>query len=469
MQRFLSSKIMVIGVLMMLFLIGFSFIGTMIDERQRSYQQVITDIERDNVKPQTVMMPFIVVPMNSSYVCTDDQKKTCYSHQQIVITPEKAIWNNSVSVDDQAFKRGIYHAMSYQNKINIEGDFVLPDVLLKPTANQTIDWQNAKMRVYLSDLRGLKSQPSLTIGSQILRFEFAKEEGVNPLNLAYTQVSLLSLQQTPRIKFSLTIDMIGTSSFQALPLGNDLTMKMTANWPHPSFYGESLPSKQITSKGFVANWQNTFITNRNSQLLSACMDANTNVCNQLQKTFQRQPHAIYAEEVTTQTVGSFGVSFIQAVDAYLMTERTVKYALLFLVITFGTFFLFEILKSLAIHPMQYALVGAALAVFYLLLLSFSEHIAFMTAYIIASVACVLLITFYVSYVLQSVARSLIFGGVLTVMYATLSVILQSEDFTLILGSVLVFALIAVMMFLTRHVDWYRLGEKQVQQTVELEK
>jgi inner membrane protein len=174
-------------------------------------------------------------------------------------------------------------------------------------------------------------------------------------------------------------------------------------------------------------------------------------------------HAAYGEPVAvannTANAGSFGVSFIQAVDVYLMTDRAIKYALLFLVITFGAFFLFEILKDLRIHPMQYALVGAALAVFYGLLLSFSEHVSFATAYGASSVACISLITFYVSYVLKSVGRSLLLSMVLTAMYGTLFVILQSEDFTMMLGSVLVFILIAVMMFLTRHVDWYELGQK----------
>jgi len=463
MQRFLSSKILMIGILVILFLVGLGFIRVMIYERQNSYQQVMRDIARDNVQAQTVLMPFIVVPMTSSYICADDKNKTCYNRQQIVINPEQATWQNKVHVDEQRFKRGIYKAMSYQNKMSITGRFVLSDALLNPTQQQSIDWQNAKMRFYVSDLRGLKSQPVLTIAQKKWVFEFSKEEGVNPLNMAYVQTSLSNLGQMPRFDFNFEVDIAGMSSFQAIPLGNDLAVSMHADWPHPRFFGESLPIKQLNAQDFKADWQNTFLSNRNQQLLSSCMDANTDACSQLQRAFQRQNDVSerYPQPTSEyQAVGAFGVNFIQAVDVYLMTERSIKYALLFLVITFGTFFLFEVLKGLAIHPMQYALVGAALAVFYLLLLSFSEHIAFSYAYLIASSACVLLISFYVSYVLKSVGRSVVFGVVLSAMYGTLCVILQSEDFTLILGSVLVFILIAVMMFLTRHVDWYSLGTEK---------
>lgn len=464
MQRILGSKILMIGVLVLLFLIGLGFIGSMINERQRSYQQVLGDIRRDNVNQQTALTPFIVVPMTTSHICADDAKKTCYYRQQVVISPEKANWKNAMTVDNQRFRRGIYNAISYQNDIQISGSFRVNPELLTPANNQWVDWERAQMRFYLSDLRGLKGQPVLVIGQKKIVFSFPKDEGVNPLKLAYTSANLGGLVQTPAFDFSLNVTVAGTGSFQGLALGNDLSMTMTANWPHPSFYGESLPGKQITGKGFNADWQNTYIANRNTQLLSGCMDNNAASCTELLNAFKRQPLLAgeYGPEGTGDSgAGGYGVNFIQAVDVYLMTERAIKYAALLLVITFGAFFLFEILKDLAIHPMQYSLVGAALAVFYMLLLSFSEHLGFATAYAISSVACISLITFYVSYVLKGVGRSLFFGGVLTTMYGAMFVILQSEDTTLIMGSVLVFFLIAIMMFLTRHVDWYKLGASPV--------
>lgn len=466
MQRVLSSKIMMIALLIILFLIAFSVMRGTVYERQANAQQVIKDIARDNVRPQTLLTPFIVVPVTTTTDCAtaSNKIKTCSKRQQVVITPEQLDWKNEVDVSDQSFKRGIYRAISYDNNVMMTGRFILNDKLLKPAPNQQVDWPNAKMRIYLSDSRGLKNSPVLTVNQQKFTFDFPEDEENNPLTIPYTQIGLTDLAKSPRFSFSINMEMTGTGSLQFLPLGKELSIAMSANWPHPSFFGESLPIKNMTSKDFSAHWENTYLANRNSQLLTDCMGSYAESCSALQQAFYRQASSGtggYSETSANNAVlvGSFGVNFIQAVDVYVMTDRSIKYAALFLVITFGAFFLFEILKDLRIHPMQYALVGAALAVFYLLLLSFSEHINFIWAYGLSSAACISLLTFYISYVLKSVARSLFFSVILTAMYGTMFIILRSEDTTLVLGAVLVFVLIAVMMFLTRHVDWYELGQK----------
>ena len=158
-----------------------------------------------------------------------------------------------------------------------------------------------------------------------------------------------------------------------------------------------------------------------------------------------------------QTQHHMGVRFIQPVDEYQQAERAMKYAILFVLLTFTGFFLFEMLKKLPIHPMQYALVGAALAMFYLLLIALSEHTEFALAYVVASSACVVLIGFYLSFVLQHWRRGAAFGAMLSVLYATLYVLLQSEDNALLLGAVLLFWALAAVMVLTRRLDWYRVA------------
>lgn len=462
MQKFLSSKILMILLLMVLFLIAFSFIRGIIYERKTNHQQVVNAIARDHVQAQTLLMPFIVVPMTSTQACDNDNKKVCAYRQRMIILSKTGAWQNKMLVDNQSFKRGIYRAISYQNKLQITGRFELPTELLNPQVNQRVDWNEASLRFYMSDMRGLKNQPIFNYQQQALSLDFPKQEGVNPLTMPYTQLLLKDLLTTPQFNFSLEVEMAGTSSLQILPLGQDVAVTVQANWPDASFFGESLPHKQLNNKDFKADWQNTFLSNRNGQILASCFLAEPEACSQLQKVFFRHQYLnnAYAGEasVSQQAVGGFGVSFIQAVDVYLMTERAVKYALLFLVITFGSFFLFEILKGMAVHPVQYSLVGAALAVFYLLLLSFSEHIAFSYAYLIASIACIVLISVYVSFVLNSLKHATLFFTILTLMYSTLFVILQSEDTTLVLGAILLFVLLATMMFLTRHVDWYHLKQ-----------
>ena len=155
------------------------------------------------------------------------------------------------------------------------------------------------------------------------------------------------------------------------------------------------------------------------------------------------------------------MSFIDPVDQYLKSERAIKYALLFIVLTFAGFFLFEVLKSLAVHPVQYALVGVALAFFYLLLLSLSEHIGFALAYLLSASACVLLIGFYVGHVLRSAVHGLSFSAGLAALYGLLYGLLSAEDYALLMGSLLLFGLLGVFMVLTRRLDWYGMGRGKV--------
>jgi inner membrane protein len=159
------------------------------------------------------------------------------------------------------------------------------------------------------------------------------------------------------------------------------------------------------------------------------------------------------------------VSLLTPIDPYKLSDRATKYGILFVVLTFGGFFLFEMMKQLPIHPVQYLLVGFGLAIFFLLLVSFSEHTAFALAYLISSAACIGLLTFYLSYVLRSVTRGLGFGGMLTALYAAVYGLLISEDNALILGSLMLFAVLAAVMVVTRKVDWYKGGAEMMKGTV----
>ena len=156
---------------------------------------------------------------------------------------------------------------------------------------------------------------------------------------------------------------------------------------------------------------------------------------------------------------ALGVRFVQPVDVYQQSERAVKYGILFVFLTFVAFFLFEVLLRMAVHPIQYVLCGAALALFFLLLVSLSEHLPFAAAYLVSSAACVGLIAFYVGHVLRSARLGLLFGGLVGVLYGFLYVILRSEDYALLLGALLLFVALAIVMIVTRRVDWYRLSEE----------
>ena len=146
-------------------------------------------------------------------------------------------------------------------------------------------------------------------------------------------------------------------------------------------------------------------------------------------------------------------------NIYTQADRASKYGLLFVLLTFVGFFMFELIKQLPIHPIQYGLVGLAIAIFFLLLVSLSEHVEFALAYLVSSVACIGLLGVYLSAVLRSARRGAGFAAMLGLLYATLYGLLVSEDNALVLGAGLLFVILATIMLVTRKVDWYQLGAR----------
>ena len=251
----------------------------------------------------------------------------------------------------------------------------------------------------------------------------------------HADIGLLDSREARRYEAVVGLDVAGTSSLSVAPVGKNTVVQLRASWPHPNFGGRFLPqTKQIDDNGFSARWEVSHLASKNGALLKQGLGER-------------------------QTLEAFDVAFIEPVNIYQQAERAVKYGILFVVLTFAAFFLFETLKNLRIHPLQYALVGLALAVFFLLLVSLSEHIAFLHAYVAAGTACVLLIGYYVAHILGSWQRGLAFGAKLTLLYAVLYGLLLSEDNALMLGSVLLFAALAAFMVITRNIDWYQLGRK----------
>ena len=293
------------------------------------------------------------------------------------------------------------------------------------------------LAVGISDIRGIENALKLELDGQRLDFVPGTEvawlgEGVR------VTLPTLDTSKTTELAFAFDLQLQGTGSLRVLPVGKTSSVSLGANWPHPSFIGNFLPAKrEINDQGFKADWQTSFFSTNLQEAMHRCVMGDCEAFNSR----------------------SFGVSFIDPVDQYLKSDRAIKYALLFIVLTFAGFFLFEVLKSLAVHPVQYALVGVALAFFYLLLLSLSEHIGFALAYLLSASACVLLIGFYVCHVLRSVRHGLSFSAGLAALYGLLYGLLSAEDYALLMGSLLLFGLLGVFMVLTRKLDWYGIGQK----------
>jgi inner membrane protein len=252
----------------------------------------------------------------------------------------------------------------------------------------------------------------------------------------HVTVGVLSQRNNP-VEFGFELSVNGMESLQFAPVGKNTQVDIQADWPDPSFYGRYLPaSRDINNDGFKASWNVSSFSSNTGQYINTCESGE---CSKLMHS-------------------GFGVKLFNSIDIYQQSERSVKYALLFIALTFASFFLYEVTKSLRLHPMHYLLVGLSLSVFYLLLISLSEHVSFLYAYIMATLASVSLIGFYIGSVLASNRHGGLIATALLVLYGMLYAILSSEDNSLLMGSLLIFAVLSLVMVVTRRVDWYALTD-----------
>lgn len=506
MQKSLIYKFITIAGLCGLFLFGLMFISGLVNERQAYYRTVMDDIKKTHVDDQSLATPFMVVA-NAQGV-------------YVPVFPAKSDISTQAKVSNSDYQRSIYHAISYNTGVAIKQEFDLkptltqlapvitttekgysvlpsepivsadgktsaltaqsaqlaqpatptqPNTATKPQPlPRTYQWQTAKLIIPVSDLRGV-TLPTVVINDKNFTAQFAKQKDIK--GMTYIEVNLgdwlkddatrQSLLTSP-IKLQLQMNVAGIDSFNVLPLGEQFGYGLQANWTEPKFFGDALPTKQFSPTGFTATWQNPFLANHNNQQITDCLYSNgTSNCSLFAEFYTNEsPERASDMAIADQGYKWLSTAFVDSNNTYTLTDRTLKYALLLILVSFGTFFLFEVLKNLRIHPIQYGLVATALLVFYVLLLSFAEHVAFWQAYVVASVACVGLIGWYASFVLHSVIRSLGFSTILGGLYAGFYLILASEGMNLLLGAVFCFVLLAIVMFLTRKIDWYKIGENR---------
>jgi len=444
MNRNLLIKLGAIAALILLLMVPILMIDGMIEERQSLRDGVLEDIARSSSHSQKITGPLLVAPYRKTVRewKTNDKTGERYLEEsevsgRVYFLPERLAVGGDIGTELRA--RGIYQARLFHSNSRLSGHFQIPANFGITEDASDYRFGEPFVSVGISDIRGIKNNLVLQQGERKLPFQPGSADpllgaGVHaPLPMAVADV-----HQGQRLDFAFDLLLQGTGELSIAPVGRETQVDLSADWPHPSFIGEYLPSeREITAKGFNARWQTSFFATNMEEALDDC--ANSGECNAF---LGRQ----------------FGVSFVDPVDQYLKSDRALKYALLFIALTFAGFFLFEVLKRLAVHPVQYGLVGLSLAMFYLLLLSLAEHMAFAQAYALAASACVLLIGFYVSHVLHSWWRGLGFTAGLAALYAMLYALLNAEDYALLMGSLLVFALLASVMLLTRKLDWYGIGK-----------
>ena len=443
MNKNLTIKLGAIALLILLLLIPLLMIDGIISDRQQLRDGVLEDIARSSSYSQQLSGPVMVVPYRKVVRTWKTNEKTNQRYEELgeergrlYFLPERFELDGQVQTELRA--RGIYQARLFHADNRINGHFSLPAQLGIKEDFADYQFDAPFLAVGISDIRGIENALKLELDGQRLDFVPGTQVGWLGEGVRVT-LPTLDTRNATELTFGFDLRLQGTGSLQVLPVGKTSHVSLAANWPHPSFIGNFLPGKrEISDQGFSADWQTSFFSTNLQEAMNRCVMGND--C----EAFNGR---------------SFGVSFIDPVDQYLKSDRAIKYALLFIVLTFAGFFLFEVLKSLAVHPVQYALVGVALAFFYLLLLSLSEHIGFALAYLLSASGCVLLIGFYVCHVLHSVRHGLSFSAGLAALYGLLYGLLSAEDYALLMGSLLLFGLLGVFMVLTRKLDWYGIGQK----------
>ncbi len=256
------------------------------------------------------------------------------------------------------------------------------------------------------------------------------------------------------LRAEIGLELVGTGELAFAPVGDSTRVAIASDWPHPSFAGRFLPiERQVGDTGFSARWQLNALATTAPQAALAGAPA----C-RLYATAgdEVSPHA---DGRRTPCLELFGVAFMDPVSPYVLTDRATKYGLLFIALTFVGVGAVEVMRRLRVHPIQYLLVGCGIAVFFLLLVSLSEHVPFAIAYLAAAAACTALLTFYGSFVLRGSRAGAAFGAAIAALYAALYALLQLEQTALLLGSIMLFAVLAGLMVATRRIDWYGLFER----------
>jgi inner membrane protein len=333
--------------------------------------------------------------------------------------------------------RGIFNAKVYTADIELSGVFAQPDFRETGFAPKAIDWDRAVVMLTVQDLQGIAENVSVAWGPE--KNPVAFKPGLIPelANVAGINARVSLTPEGTGSPFSIALKLRGSSDLQFAAAGETTEASARSNWPHPSFQGNFLPlTRQIDNQGFSATWKIPHLARNLPQAMP---------------TPDALPNGL--------ALATFGVSFFEPVNFYLLVERALKYAILFIGFAFLSFFLIETLSGSRIHGVQYLLVGGAQVVFYLLLLSLSEQVGFDLAYALATLATVLLLALYAWSALKSGGGALIVFSVMSALYALLFLLLKQEDYALVIGACAAFVAIAVTMFATRNVNWYHAGEK----------
>ncbi|MDF9800403.1 inner membrane protein [Catalinimonas alkaloidigena] len=452
----ITLRIASIAILILLLLIPTSMIENLIRERQNYRQQAIQEVSSSWANAQTLAGPILTIPFLTSYRNNNNQlvETTEYAH----FLPD--VLNIDTKIAPEIRQRGIYEAVVYSAQLAISGRFSTPDLEMTNLDAAQLIWEDAFIAFGIPDMRGIEQNIVLQWQEADLTFD----PGAGPGNVLSSgvKVDVPADTSTQAYDFNFQIELHGSGSLGFLPLGKTTNVVLNSAWTNPSFVGAFLPDEHnITEEGFTAKWEVLHL-NRNfpqawkgDQYVFPLQNIAPPEDDYLYPPYREEA----AVQANTQSYG-FGVNLLLPVDQYQKSMRSVKYAIMFIALTFLTFFFVEILNRKRIHPIQYLLVGLALCIFFTLLVAISEHTSFNLAYIIATIMVTSLIAIYVQAIFKHKKLTAMLTLLLLLMYGFIFTLLQLQDYALLIGSIALFIILAVVMYISRKIDWYAISERE---------
>lgn len=445
MHTSITVRMITVGILILILLIPLSYVKMLISERYNRQKEVVSEINQKWGREVLLYGPMLKVPYKTYIVTKTIDSKTNKQQEiseevikQAYFFPEKLSVKTTINPEQK--KRGIYKTAVYGSEINLNGSFNIPDFSEKDIALENVLWNKAKLIIETSNLKGVNRLVEVKFNKN--KYSFAsKYEQKNiqnhmypdaPISLHKLESKFIKESDVPKDKqvaFSMKMNINGSKQIRFVPVGKETDVHITSNWKTANFIGEYLPlnSDKINENGFDAKWK--------------VLDIN--------RPFSQQ----FFEGIPNLKEYAFGVNFMIPVDEYQKSERSAKYGFLVIALTFLIFFLIQTMSKIGIHTFQYLMIGIALVMFYTLLIAISEHSSFLKAYLIAGTSVVLLITLYSKSILKTIKFPIFIGISLTALYTFIFIIIQLENYALLVGSIGLFTILATVMYASRKIDW----------------
>lgn len=464
MKHPLFTKIAALAVIAALLLFGLGLVEDVVRDRQRYRTEATRSVAQSLAGPQTLLGPFMHSACVESWdetVGTGADRRSVERRREFLLTamPEQLQVRTAAVMEERA--RGLHKVNAYTLKAHLTAQWAdLSDLRAETTVKGSRMQCGAPiLMVSVGDARGIRTA-QLQVGGQAMAL---KPGTFHPLYTRGLHAALPEALRDQRggVTADLDLELVGTERLAIVPLGGTTDVQMQSGWPHPSFSGRFLPSeREWGAEGFTARWRLSSLATTAQQDVAA----GRRICEPgaaVPASYDDGEGERTAPEAAQRgCTDSFSVGFVDPVNPYSLSDRATKYGVLFIALTFVAVGLFELMKKLRVHPVQYLLVGSALCSFFLLLVSLSEHLSFGLSYALAAGGCVLLLAYYASHMLGGVLRGIPFGLGIGLLYGLLYVLLQLEQTALVVGAIALFLVLGAVMVLTRKVNWYGLAPQR---------